>query len=73
MNPALTLLQEVAFSQALIDAGVPENVADEVTDCLEVDADGEMVLPPPSLSCWSPEAAIMLLSALAECGFFDGA
>jgi len=37
----LTLEQEIAFSQALIDAGIPEDDADSITDCVTYDGIGD--------------------------------
>jgi hypothetical protein len=56
----MTLLQAVAFSTTLIEAGVPEHEADQITDCVIADRtlesgeawDDTAASCVSSISCW---------------------
>lgn len=77
----MNLLQAVAFSTTLIDAGVPEAEADEITDCVIADRmleSGEAwddVAPAivNSIGCWHDKPANVLGAAISAASEADSA
>lgn len=62
----MTLEQEIAFSKSLIDAGVPQDAADVITDCASADGVGPQTEDSlvASISCWHDEPETALLQAM---------
>lgn len=59
------LEQQIAFSSALIEAGVPEREADEITDCIMVDPMDEVRASiVNSIGCWHAQPERVLRHAL---------